>query len=43
MSRKHRIKERVERAPAVVKVFSIAGPSGIQLALDDYRDRPSGP
>lgn len=43
LSRKHGIKERVERALAVVKAFSIAGPSGIQLALDSHRDCPNGP
>jgi hypothetical protein len=34
MSRRHRIKERVERALGVVKAFSIAVPSGVQLKLD---------
>lgn len=34
MSRRHRIKQRVERALAVVKAFSLAAPSGIQLKLD---------
>jgi AAA ATPase domain len=34
MSRKHRVKERVERALGVVKAFSLAVPSGIQLKLD---------
>ncbi len=34
MSRKHRIKDRVERALGVVKAFSLAVPSGIQLKLD---------
>jgi hypothetical protein len=34
MSRKHRIKERVERALGVVKAFSIAVPGAIQLKLD---------
>jgi hypothetical protein len=43
LNRKHGIKERVERALAVVKAFSIAGPSGIQLALDSHRDCPNGP
>jgi hypothetical protein len=34
MSRKHRIKARVERALGVVKAFSIAVPGAIQLKLD---------
>jgi AAA ATPase domain len=34
MSRRHRIKDRVERALGVVKAFSIAVPSGVQLKLD---------
>jgi hypothetical protein len=34
MSRKHRVQERVERALGVVKAFSLAVPSGIQLKLD---------
>jgi AAA ATPase domain len=34
MSRKHRLKDRVERALAVVKAFSIAVPGAIQLKLD---------
>src|SRR6202161_49848 len=34
MSRRHRVKERVERALGVVKAFSLAVPSGIQLKLD---------
>jgi len=34
MSRKHRIKDRVDRALAVVKAFSIAVPAGVQLKLD---------
>jgi hypothetical protein len=34
MSRRHRIKDRVDRALAVVKAFSLAVPSGIQLKLD---------
>ncbi len=34
MSRKHRIKDRVERALGVVKAFSIAVPGAIQLKLD---------
>ena len=34
MSRKHRIKERVDRALGVVKAFSIAVPAGVQLKLD---------
>jgi len=34
MSRKHRIKDRVERALSVVKAFSIAAPGGVQLKLD---------
>lgn len=34
MSRRHRIRDRVERALGVVKAFSLAAPSGIQLKLD---------
>lgn len=34
MSRKHRIKDRVERALGVVKAFSIAVPGAVQLKLD---------
>jgi hypothetical protein len=34
MSRKHRVKDRVERAWGVVKAFSVAVPSGVQLKLD---------
>jgi hypothetical protein len=34
MSRKHRIEERVERALGVVKAFSVAVPTGVQLKLD---------
>lgn len=34
MSRKHRIKDRVERALSVVKAFSIAVPGAVQLKLD---------
>jgi AAA ATPase domain len=34
MSRKHRLKDRVERALGVVKAFSIAVPGAIQLKLD---------
>jgi hypothetical protein len=34
MSRKHRIKERVERALGVVKAFSVVTPGGVQLKLD---------
>ena len=34
MSRRHRIKERVERALGVVKAFSLAVPAGIHLKLD---------
>jgi AAA ATPase domain len=34
MSRRHRIKDRAERALGVVKAFSVAVPSGIQLKLD---------
>ncbi len=34
MSRRHRVRERVERALGVVKAFSIAVPSGIRLKLD---------
>jgi hypothetical protein len=34
MSRKHRIKDRVEKALAVVKAFSVLTPGGVQLQLD---------
>jgi hypothetical protein len=34
MSRKHRIKDRVDRALSVVKAFSIAVPASVQLKLD---------
>jgi AAA ATPase domain len=34
MSRKHRIKDRVDRALGVVKAFSVAVPAGVQLKLD---------
>jgi hypothetical protein len=34
MSRRHRIKDRVERALGVVKAFSVLTPGGIQLKLD---------
>ncbi len=34
MSRKHRIKDRVERALGVVKAFSIAVPGAVQLKLE---------
>ena len=34
MSRRHRIKDRVDRALGVVKAFSIAVPAGVQLKLD---------
>ena len=34
MSRKHRLKDRVERALGVVKAFSIAVPGAIQLKLE---------
>jgi AAA ATPase domain len=34
MSRKHRIKDRVDRALGVVKAFSVAVPTGVQLKLD---------
>jgi hypothetical protein len=34
MSRRHRVKARVERALGVVKAFSVAAPSGVQLKLD---------
>jgi len=34
MSRKHRIRERVERALGVVKAFSVVAPGGVQLKLD---------
>jgi hypothetical protein len=34
MSRRHRVKDRVDRALGVVKAFSIAVPPGVQLKLD---------
>jgi hypothetical protein len=34
MSRKHRIRDRVERALRVVKAFSVVTPGGVQLKLD---------
>ncbi len=34
MSRRHRVKDRVDRALGVVKAFSLAVPSGVQLKLD---------
>jgi hypothetical protein len=34
MSRKERVKARIERALGVVKAFSVAVPSGVQLKLD---------
>ncbi len=34
MSRKHRVRDRVERALGVVKAFSLAVPSGLQVKLD---------
>jgi hypothetical protein len=34
MSRKHRVKDRVERALGVVKAFSVLTPGGVQLKLD---------
>ena len=34
MSRRHRLKERVERALGVVKAFSVAVPGAVQLKLD---------
>jgi AAA ATPase-like protein len=34
MSRRHRIKERVDRALSVVKAFSIVVPAGVQFKLD---------
>jgi hypothetical protein len=34
MSRRHRIKGRVDRALGVVKAFSVAVPAGVQLKLD---------
>lgn len=34
MSRKHRIRDRVERALGVVKAFSLVTPGGVQLKLD---------
>jgi hypothetical protein len=34
MSRRHRVKDRVERALGVVKAFSVVAPSGVQFKLD---------
>jgi hypothetical protein len=34
MSRKHRVKDRVERALGVVKAFRLRGALGVQLKLD---------
>src|SRR5579871_3248687 len=34
MSRKHRIRDRIERALGVVKAFSVVAPAGVQLKLD---------
>jgi len=34
MSRRHRIRDRVERALGVVKAFSVVTPGGVQLKLD---------
>jgi hypothetical protein len=34
MSRRHRMKDRVERALGVVKAFSVVTPGGVQLKLD---------
>lgn len=34
MSRKHRVKDHVDRALSVVKAFSVAVPAGVQLKLD---------
>ncbi len=34
MSRRHRVKERVERALRVVKAFSVVAPAGVQFKLD---------
>src|SRR5271165_1421410 len=34
MSRRHRAKERIERALAVVKAFSVAVPGAVELRLD---------
>jgi hypothetical protein len=34
MSRRHRIKDRVDRALGVVKAFSVVAPSGVQFKLD---------
>lgn len=34
MSRRHRLRERIERALGVVKAFSLLAPGGIQLKLD---------
>ncbi|HEV7161679.1 MAG TPA: hypothetical protein VGN25_00350 [Solirubrobacteraceae bacterium] len=34
MSRKHRVKDRVDRALSVVKAFSIAVSAGVQIKLD---------
>jgi predicted methyltransferase len=34
MRRKHRIRDRVERALGAVKAFSVLAPGGVQLILD---------
>jgi len=34
MSRRHRVRERVERALGVVKAFSVLAPAGVQVKLD---------
>jgi hypothetical protein len=34
MSRKHRIRDRVERALGIVKAFSVVTPAGVQVKLD---------
>ena len=34
MSRRHRVRERIERALAVVKAFSIAVPGAVEVRLD---------
>ncbi|HLL92082.1 MAG TPA: ATP-binding protein, partial [Solirubrobacteraceae bacterium] len=34
MSRRHRIKDRVDRALGVVKAFSVVSPTGVQFKLD---------
>ena len=34
MSRRHRVRDRVERALGVVKAFSVVAPGGVQLKLD---------